>query len=372
MAAETFVLEFNGQAIPELYAHLLNLEVELDDELASLFKLEIGLSLHPDGAWSYLDDERLRVWTEVVISAGFDDGVDELMVGYITHVRPYFANDLAGCTLEIWGMDASVLMDRVEKLKDWPNKKDSDIARELFERYGLTPRVEDTTVIHDEAVSTIIQRETDIQFLRRLALRNGYDCYVAGRTGYFLAPRINQAPQPLLAAHFGEQTNLLSLSLEVNAQAPVNVAMFQIDRLNKEILEAVAVSSRQPALGRRDPSRLLTVGMDPAQHFVDRNAATSLAEMNTLCQSLFHEAGWFITGEGIVMGNKYEHALKPRSTVTIKGIAEAYSGVYYIGHVTHSFSREGYMQTLRIRRNGLGAIGNENFSGRRTISGSVF
>ena len=37
-------------------------------------------------------------------------------------------------------MDASVLMDREDKLKDWPNKKDSDIATEIFRRYGLTPR----------------------------------------------------------------------------------------------------------------------------------------------------------------------------------------------------------------------------------------
>ena len=80
-------------------------------------------------------------------------------------------------------MDGSVLMDREEKLKDWPNKKDSDIAAEIFNLHGFTPEVEDTEVIHDEAVSTVIQRETDIQFLNRLALRNGFECYVEGTTG---------------------------------------------------------------------------------------------------------------------------------------------------------------------------------------------
>ena len=35
-------------------------------------------------------------------------------------------------------MDASVLMDRVEVLKDWPNRKDSDIAQEIFDTYGLS------------------------------------------------------------------------------------------------------------------------------------------------------------------------------------------------------------------------------------------
>ena len=70
-------------------------------------------------------------------------------------------------------MDASVLMDRDDIVKAWPNKKDSDIAGEVFQTYGLTPQVTDTEVIHDEEVSTIIQRETDIRFLRRLASATG-------------------------------------------------------------------------------------------------------------------------------------------------------------------------------------------------------
>ena len=41
--------------------------------------------------------------------------------------------------------------------------------RAMFQTHGLTPKVEDTDVVHDEEVSTIIQRETDIRFLKRLA-----------------------------------------------------------------------------------------------------------------------------------------------------------------------------------------------------------
>src|SRR5216683_2804527 len=126
-------------------------------------------------------------------------------------------------SLEIWGMDGSVLMDREEKLKDWPDKKDSDIAAEIFSLYGLTPETEDTVVTHDEKVSTIIQRETDIQFLRRLALRNGFECYVEGKTGYFRPPQVDAPPQPVLAVHFGDETNVRHLAIEVNALTPTNV-----------------------------------------------------------------------------------------------------------------------------------------------------
>jgi phage protein D len=372
MAGETFVIEIDGEELSEeLYCDLISLEVELDDELASMFRLKFAIMLQPDGTWTYLDDERFKLWKEVTFSAGFETGTEELMVGYITHLKPNFDPDETQCTLEIWGMDGSVLMDRVEKLKDWPNKKDSDIAAELFGLYGLTPEVEDTTVIHDEAISTIIQRETDIQFLQRLALRNGYDCYVAGRTGYFRPPQVDETPQPILAVHFGEETNVINLSLEMNALTPVDVAMFQIDRLNKEVLEATAESSRQTALGSNNANSLLTAGMDPAQLFVGKNAATGLPEMNALCQGLYHEADWFVSGEGEIIGNKYQHVLLPRHTVTIKGIAEIYSGVYYVSHVTHSFSGSGYTQTFRVRRNGINPTGDENFTGGNGLLGGL-
>ena len=102
----------------------------------------------------------------------------------------------------------------------WPNKKDSDIAREIFGLYGLTPEVDDTEVIHDEAVSTIVQRETDMQFLNRLAIRNGFECYVEGTTGYFRAPVLDDPPQPVLAAQFGGDTTLGDFSIEGNRRFP--------------------------------------------------------------------------------------------------------------------------------------------------------
>ena len=167
---------------------LISLEVELDTELASMFRLHLAIR-RQDGIWTYLDDERFSIWQPMTIQAGFEDGMEDLIAGYITHVRPDFDPDLSRCGLEIWGIDNTALMDREEKLHAWPNEKDSSIATQIFGLYGFSSVVDDTQVVHDEAVSTIIQRETDIQFLKRLALRNGFECYVEGTTGFFRKPR---------------------------------------------------------------------------------------------------------------------------------------------------------------------------------------
>ncbi|MCP4707749.1 MAG: phage late control D family protein [Planctomycetes bacterium] len=289
--------------------------------------------------------------------------MENIFSGYITHVKPDFDPDPTQCTLEIWCMDESILMDREEKLKDWPNKKDSDIAIEIFNQFGFTPDVEDTEVVHDEALSTIIQRETDMQFLKRLALRNGFECYMDGTTACFKSPAADADPQPVLAIHFGHETNVVSFAIELNALLPTNLAMSQIDRSSKEILNAAAENSQQTTLGSIDAVGLLAAGMNPGQTYIGMNVVTGRPEMAALCQGLFHQAEWFIIGQGEINGNRYGHVLKPRGTVTIKGVGETYSGVYYVNHVTHMFSPDGYSQRFKVKRNGIMLTGSEDFSG---------
>jgi hypothetical protein len=48
--------------------------------------------------------------------------------------------------------------------------------------------------------------------------------------------------------------------------------------------------------------------------------------------------------------------------VTIKGIGETYSGVYYVSHVTHSFTPDGYTQSFQVKRNAIHTTGAEDFS----------
>jgi phage protein D len=368
MVHELFSIEIDGEPF-ELEKDLISLEVELDDELAGLFRLQLSIDKQRDGTWRYLDDERFAVWRQVSIGAGFvESGSDELLSGYVTHLKPGFDPDPAGCSLEIWGMDGSVLMDREEKLKDWPNKKDSDIAAEILNQYGFTPQVEDTQVVHDEKVSTVIQRETDMQFLRRLALRNGFECYVEGDTGYFRPPQVDATPQPVLAAHFGPETTLNHFSIEVNATTPANVSMYQVDRLNKQELEAVVTSSQQTALGSATAADLLPAGLGPGQVVIGRSVTTGPPEVAVLSQGFFDQAAWFVTGEGEINANAYGHVLRPRRPVTIKGVGETHSGVYYVTHVTHTFTRDGYTQYFRVKRNGLMPTGTEDFS----ASGGLF
>ncbi len=362
MCHENAKFQINGEEIAGLYTDMTQLEVELDDEMAGMFRLTIALEKQDDGAWSYLDDERFQVWQPVSIYAGFEDGEEEVFSGFITAVRPIFGSEPSQVTLQVQGIDKSILMDQEDKLKSWANKKDSDIATEIFDIYSFQLDVENTEIVHDEEISTILQRESDIQFLKRLARRNGFECYVEGETGYFRPPQLDADPQPVLAIHFGTETNVSNFSIDVNTLTPSNVAMSQMDLFNKEVLHVTSESSEQTALGDTDATALLPPGQSPAQTIVSGNAATGVPEMTVFCNGLRQQGEWFVTGEGEINGNKYAHVLKPRGTVTIKGVGETYSGIYYVSHVRHSFTSTGYSQHFKVRRNALQPTGSENFS----------
>jgi len=362
MQHDNLKIEIEGSEIQQLYNDLISLDVELDEELAGMFRLDIALLLQADGTWNYIDDDRLAIWKKVVISAGLEDDTQQLILGYITHIRPTFGTGLDQCHVEIWGMDSSVLMDREDKLKAWPSGKDSAIANDIISTYGLTPQVDDTTIIHDEQVSTIIQRETDIQFLKRLALRNGYECYIDGDTVYFQTPKLSASSQPVLSVQFGDDTNVNQFHLEVNALATANVTMFQIDHDTKEVLDAASIPASQAALGANGADSFLGAGMASGAVAIVRTVTTGNPEMTALCQGLYNEGEWFITGEGEVAANQYGSVLKPHVPVTIKGIGETHSGTYFVTHVNHIFNADGYIQRFRVKRNGLMPTGAEQFS----------
>jgi hypothetical protein len=371
VAHESLRVRIGGGEFDELYRDLVSLEVELDEDLAALCRVRLALLLRPDGRWTHLDDERLAPWQPLSVSAGLDGEEEELFSGYVTHVRPDFGEGLDRCRLEVWAMDASVLLDRDDVLKDWPSKKDSDIAQEVFHAHGLEPHVTDTGVVHDQQVSTVIQRETDMQFLQRLALRNGYQCYVEGRRGHFGPPVVAPGRQPVLAVHFGEDTNVLRFALEVDALAPATVAMAQVDRLTKEVLGVSAGPGRQPALGADPLTRHLPPGRSPGLVQLERSVTTGTPEMTTLCQGLSERGAWFVTGEGELDSHRYGAVLRPRSTVVLKGVGETHSGTYLVTRVRHSFVPGGYTQVFGVKRDALRPDGTEDFTGGGSLLGAL-
>ncbi|HWM08427.1 MAG TPA: contractile injection system protein, VgrG/Pvc8 family [Solirubrobacteraceae bacterium] len=359
MIAETVRVSIDGAQQPDLMPDLIAVDVREDVDEGSVFSLRVGLSTRSDGSWSHVDDERFTLWRRVAVEAGYEPPGEKVADGYVTHVDVALTED-GSAQLELSGTDAAALMDLDDKQLAWPNKTDSEIATAIFSAYGLRPDVEDTAVRHEEKASTVLQSETDIRFLRRLAARNAFECRVAGATGVFRAPNLRELPQKPLAIAFGPETNVVDLRLRVDGTAATTPEARRLDPLAKQEERRSAAESSRRSLGRRPLAALRSV--PGGRSLVRRHSAGSLPELDALTRAAYTDADRFVALSGEIDSRAYRSVLRPGRLVTVKGAGALYSGLYYVTRVHHSFTVEGYTQRFEAHRNGLGLTGEERFA----------
>ena len=340
-----------GPTKKDIGSKLIELEVEEDHDLAGVFRIKLAIVRDEGGLWTLLDRDPAKPWQKLEITMNVGGREESVMKGYVTQLRVHIGVIEGNSYLEIAGMDSSCLMSLEEVIKDWPGVSDSQIAEKIFGKYGLSSDVDATDVVHDPAVSTVIQRESDIQFLKRLARRNGYECLVAGGMGYFKKVDAVVARLPELAAHFGGATNLTSFDANWNGLRPTAVEVHQVDAVTKQVQSVVVAKSALAPLGKDGPpAPPLPVGGKP-RTVLRHSVATGQPEMTALANGLADEASWFVEGRGEVDGTVYGAMLHVRKLVPIKGVGELFSGLYYLTSVKHVYQNDRYTQHFTARRN---------------------
>jgi phage protein D len=352
-------LAIDGFVQDALVPDIIDLEVEDDVAAAGVFRLRVAITQRRDGSWKHLDDDRFAVWRRVKIDAGYPGSAETIIDGYITHIESRLSSE--DPYLEVSGLDVSAAMDLEEKQRAWVNKKDHEIAQDIFSSYGLSYEVEDTVSEHSEDVATILQNDTDIRFLRRLAARNGFECHIHAGTGFFRSPNMQDPPQKLLAVEFGAETNVSDLLIRVDGTPATLMEIRRIDPLEKlEETETLPASPRR-SLGARSLAALRNG--QPAGRVLVRNQPSTIArEMQTRLRHAYERASTFVTAEGEIDSRVYRSVLRARRLVTIKGAGESFSGLYYVTRVRHTFTTDGYTQHFSGYRNAMGLTGQESFA----------
>jgi phage protein D len=257
-------------------------------------------------------------------------------------------------------MDATGVMNLAERQIAWPNKKDHEIAAEIFQSYGLSYEVEDTVVAHEEKVSTVLQAETDIRFLRRLAARNGFECHVTGATGYFRAPDLREPPQKTLVLSGGADANLVRATVRVDGTPATLAEIRRIDPMAKrETVKSLAASPRR-ALGA-ERLAVLRDGLPDGRVLLRGEPAAADTEMESRLRGAYGPADRFVKLSGEVDSRAYRAVLRAKRLITVRGLGESHSGLYYVNRVRHAVTSDGYQQTFEAYRNGVGLTGQEQF-----------
>src|SRR5215470_8782627 len=192
-----FQLILNGTPVDDgFYTAMGALEVEENVDLPGAVLIKLPVSSDDSGDLTYVSDDRFQPFATVAVVAQQEDAPDQCIFdGFVLSSKLHVTTGAVGCTLEVWGQDASWLMNLEDKVKEWVDVTDASVANAIFGDYGIAPAPENTdddSPAHPESGHSLMQRGTDIQFLRQLARRNGKLCRVAcqdtpgARTGYFI------------------------------------------------------------------------------------------------------------------------------------------------------------------------------------------
>ena len=362
----SYTLTIDGSvASAQIMAALREIEVEDHAEMADMMRLRLAVAVREDGSgWTVMDDDIFRRLTPLRLTVNIGSTQSEpLIEAYVIETRTEFSNQPGNSRVEVVAMDPTVLMSLEEKVRSWPDMADSDIAGVIFGEYGFAPQVEQTQPTRQEADLTVMQRGTDISFLRQLARRNGYEVYVelnpaSGELeGHFHLPRVEQTHQGVLSVNLGTATNVNRFKGRNDMLRPATAVANNLD---------IADQSDQNAdvseLGLANLGESATTAADrPRRVLISNTGLSGTGELQTFAQAVVDRSAWAIRAEGELSTVTYGGILRAKRPVNVRGAGRQFSGTYYVEKVLHRFQGQGYTQKFTLRRNATGVTGREGF-----------
>ena len=337
-------------------------EIVVDSSLeqASAVRVRLGIAQTDLGDWTTLTEDLFRPLVPLTVRVQTGLLPEALITGYVAKQQVEYGDVAGTSTLEVSGLDATLLMNLEEKVTPWPNLPDGAIAAAIFGQHALVPMVQPTPPSLVEPEGTTIQRGTDIRFLRRLARRNGFDCYVQPEPvtgidqGFFRPRQVVGLPQAVLNVSLGGETNVASFRVRYDMTQPTSVVAAGLDTTTKAPQPALAPVSINPPMGI-EPT--LTRVLPPP---IVRPADTGLvrtSELQALAQGIVDTSSFAIVAEGEVGADV--GVLRPGGIVNVRGAGRLYNGSYFVTRVTHTITREDYRQRFEARRNAATMTGGE-------------
>jgi hypothetical protein len=156
-------------------------------------------------------------------------------------------------------------------------------------------------------------------------------------------------PQPALSVNSDWETNVESLSFNLNGLSKQVVVMFVLDPVTHKIpipIPVPNISLLKPPLGARlTPPAKIKFPSDLANLSPDEAAKRAFG--------LMREGADAVSGSGSLNVMRYGQILRARMLVGVRGAGLTYDGLYYVETVTHNIKRGEYKQNFTLSRDGV-------------------
>jgi len=363
--ASTLQLVIDGSpADDDLYAAISSLEVEENADLPDAIQFNLPVNRTEKGDLTYVGDDRLGPFANIAVVAQ-PDAADQQCIfdGYVLSQKLHLETGTTASRLQIWGQDASWLMNLDEKTREWVDVRDADVANSIFEDYGFEPAQEnssDDSPTHTEDGHSLMQRGTDIQFLRSLARRNGKLCRVActdragRRTGYFTKPDLDGDPVVTLILNHPELRTVDQLDIEWDVTRPSQVRARQALFTDSDE-DGVSAETADSGLDLLDQQGLSDFATRSMTVLLTAPAVDDGGELMLRAQSLLRETDWFVRCHGEADVARLGAILRVGAVVAIEDIGSLHSGKYFVWSVRHTLTVEAHRMRFVLVRNAVGS-----------------
>ncbi|HVC32555.1 MAG TPA: VgrG-related protein [Chloroflexota bacterium] len=342
-------VKLDGSALAqEAMKRITEVVVEQSLHLPSMFVIRLhdfGDDANPgqQTLFKITSADTFAIGSTVEILAGWSGGdPDTLMKGEITSVELDATTDHAPL-LTIRGYAKSHRLHRGRASKSYLDMSDSDIASALAGAVGLGAQT-DISSVHEY---TFQNNQTNWEFLKQLAARNGFELFVDDTQLHFRKPQPRKTQGP--AQQFGQ--NLLSLRVKQTSLFQAQkVTVRGWDPQTKAALIGTATTGKlAPKTGiSGSGASIATSAFGGADTFVVHQPIDTQTDGVTLAQAVLDDLdGTFVQAEGVSRGDS---GIKPGVTLHVSDVGQRLAGDYYVTAATHTVNpqRGGYTTAFTV------------------------
>ena len=285
--------------------------------------------------------------TVTVVASG-----EFLVLGPVTGQRALLSGEGETSWLDVVGGDRSLEMGREATITSWSPMRASDAVMAIVATYGFLPDVESTSTLYTPLGHELVQRGTDLAFVRRLARRHGYLFWLSTtpiglQIAHFKPPPVSGSPDVTLSLHL-ENANLDQLELEWDSDRPTSIEAAGLDLSEVEAIDASVTSPPLPAMAGQGLADVNGGSHSTLTVAAGDDAATLSGPAN----EVLTEAELFVRARATTTCDRVGQVLHAHSLVKLDGLGTRHSGTWLVASARHLIDAVSHRMELTFVRNG--------------------
>lgn len=353
----------DGQAVEaDFYDRYTSIQIEENADGPGSLLIRLPVAATPEGQVSSIDDPEWQPLKSIVVLATPEGGETGCIFdGFIVSQKLHMESGLRGSWVEVYAQDATLLMTFEEKTREWVNSTDASAANAIFQEYGFSPdpkNSDDDSGSYTEENHTLMQRGTDLEFLRGLSRRSGRMLRVVSGSepgkwaGVFAKPDLKARPVLALRPNDPFVPNVSQLEFEWDVVRPTAVTARQ-SLFNDSSPDGASGDASESGLPTLATLNLATFTGRPMTVMLT-TPADDAGQLRRKSEAVLREAQWFVRCTGEVDLAGVHVLLRAGDIASVETAGSRHSGDYLVWSVRHQITPEAHKMSFTLARNAMG------------------